>query len=440
MTPANRPFHVTAKPAGPLCNLDCAYCFYLQKEALYPGRPVKAGWTMPDEVLEAFVRDYIASQLGDDVTFTWQGGEPTLLGIGFFRRVVALQQRYAEGRRIDNALQTNGVLLDAEWGAFLREHDFLVGVSIDGPRELHDRYRTDKGGQPTFDAVVRGVRVLQASGVTFTTLTVVHGDNARRPIDVYDFLVDLGSRFLQFIPLVERVGEPGRHQGPALAPPETIVAPVTPWSVRPDDYGSFLCAVFDRWVRRDVGRVAVQVFEVALESWLGLPQSVCLFRETCGDAMALEHNGDVYACDHYVYPAHRVGHVLDRSLSTLLASPAQRRFGDAKRDALPGECRHCGVRFACHGECPKNRFAVTSSGEQGLNHLCPAYKRFFTHVDPYMRFMAGRVSEGRPAADVMPWARRRDAERVGRIDPCPCGSGREHARCCGRGVEFDNRA
>jgi uncharacterized protein len=404
VTQVGRPFHVLAKPVGPLCNLDCKYCFYLQKQGLYPGRRGKADWTMPDAVLETFVREYIASQPSDTVAFTWQGGEPTLLGVDFFRRLVTFQARHAQGKRIDNALQTNGVLLDDEWGVFLREHGFLVGVSIDGPRALHDRHRLDRGGESTFDAVVRGVRTLQSHRVDFTTLTVVHRENALHPIDVYEFLLELGSRFLQFIPLVERVGPPGDHEGPSLAAPDAVDAPVTEWSVRPDDYGTFLCALFDRWVRRDVGRVAVQLFEVALESWLGLPQSVCLFRETCGDALAIEHNGDLYPCDHFVHPARRLGNVLDDPLAGLLASPEQRRFGRAKLDALPGQCQRCDVRFACHGECPKNRFAVTHDGEPGLNYLCAGYKRFFTHVHPYMRFMAEQVRLGHPAADVMEWA------------------------------------
>jgi len=277
---------------------------------------------MSDAVLDVFVRDYIAAQPGVAVSFAWQGGEPTLLGLDFFRTVVALQQRHANGKRVENALQTNGVLLDDEWGAFLAEHDFLVGISIDGPRDVHDRYRADKGGQPTFERVVRGVGVLREHRVTFTTLTVVHAHNARRPLEVYGFLKDLGSRFLQFIPIVERSGTPGEGPGPALACPDDREAPVTPWSVRPEDYGAFLTAIFDQWVRKDVRRVAVQMFEVALESWLGMAQSRCLFRETCGDAMAIEHNGDVYSCDHYVVSANRLGNVLEDPLASLVSAPA----------------------------------------------------------------------------------------------------------------------
>jgi len=398
------PFHLLAKPIGAICNLDCAYCFYLQKEDLYPGRSGRSSWAMPPATLEAFIRDYIAAQPTDSVSFAWQGGEPTLLGVDYFRQVVALQKQYANGKRIENAIQTNGVLLDDAWGEFLASEAFLVGISIDGPRELHDRYRVDKGQRPTFDDVVRGVRVLQAHRVDFTTLTVVHRENARHPIEVYTFLDELGSRFLQFIPIVERVGGGQATHGPALASPDDADAPVTPWSVRPADYGAFLCTIFDRWVRRDVGRIAVQLFEVALESWLGMPPSLCLFRETCGDALAIEHNGDVYSCDHYVYPSHRLGNVLEDPLGTLVGSRQQRQFGADKAETLPAYCRGCEVRFACNGECPKNRFARTPDGESGLNYLCAGYKQFFTHIDPYMRFMAQRLREGQPAASVMGWA------------------------------------
>ena len=407
------PFHLLAKPVGPICNLDCAYCFYLAKERLYPHTAGRAAWVMPDDVLETFIRDYIAAQPAGTVSFTWQGGEPTLLGLDFFRRVVALQARHAGGRTIENALQTNGVLLDDAWGAFLREHAFLVGVSIDGPRDLHDRYRVDKGGRPTFDDVVRGVRALQRHGVEFTTLTVVHRETAARPLEVYRFLTDLGSRFLQFIPIVERVHEAGgeagangmlapppdlREPAPAIAAPPLAGATVTEWSVRPGDWGAFLCAIFDEWVRYDVGRVAVQLFEVALESWLGLPQGLCVFRETCGNALAIEHNGDVYACDHYVQPSHRLGNVMADPLASLVSAPAQLAFGAAKRDRLPAYCRACEVRFACNGECPRNRFTTAPDGEPGLNYLCAGYKRFFTHVGPAMDAMAGRLRRGEPAA------------------------------------------
>jgi uncharacterized protein len=458
-------FHVMVKPTGPLCNLDCRYCFYLEKERLYPGT---SGWAMPDAILETFIRDYIAAQDVPVVTFAWQGGEPTLLGLDYFRRVVELQRRHAAGRRIDNAIQTNGILVDDEWAAFFAENRFLTGVSIDGPRELHDGYRVDRGGAPTFDRVMRGIDALKRNGAAFNTLTVVHRENARAPLDVYRFLKDAGSGFLQFIPIVERVNIPsggvpaGRkslrpdgnssrsnclgasmdagmpaHAGPHLAEPGLAgVGRVTAWSVDPSDWGAFLCAIFDEWVRRDVGRVFVQTFDVALESWYRGEASLCIFGETCGRALAVEHNGDLYSCDHYVFPAFRLGNITDTPVGDLVSSPAQRRFGEAKRDTLPGFCRRCVVRFACNGECPKNRFMTTPDGEPGLNYLCAGYKRFFTHIDSAMRFMASQLARELAPADVMEWVAARDRGRAdaaaGRNDPCPCGSGKKFKKCCGR--------
>ncbi|MBE3096336.1 MAG: anaerobic sulfatase maturase [Planctomycetes bacterium] len=433
---APRPFHLIAKPIGPLCNLDCGYCFYVEKHDLYPARRTRADWTMSAEVLEVLIRDYIAAQPGPVVSFAWQGGEPTLLGVEFFERVVALQQRYAGTKRIENAIQTNGVLLDDRWGRFLAEHRFLVGISIDGPRDLHDRYRVDKGGAPSFDRVMRGLAVLKGHAVSFNTLTVVHRDNASSPLEVYRFLRDAGSRFLQFIPIVEREGPAGTGRSVGLVSPDhEEPARVTSWSVLPEQYGGFLCSIFDEWVRHDVGRVFVQAFDVALESWVGHPQSVCVFTETCGAALAVEHNGDLYSCDHYVYPAHRLGSIMEQPLRSLVAAPAQAAFGAAKRDRLPGYCQRCDVRFACHGECPKHRFTRTPDGEEGLNYLCAGYKRFFAHITPAMVVMAAELANGRPPANVMAWTRQQDARRAaaqtGRNDPCPCGSGRKFKKCCG---------
>jgi uncharacterized protein len=420
-------FHVMVKPTGPICNLDCRYCFYLEKDRLYPGT---SGWAMSDAVLETFVRDYIAAQDVPVVTFAWQGGEPTLLGLDFFRRVVELQRRYADGRRIENTLQTNGILVDDGWAAFFAEHAFLVGLSIDGPRELHDRYRVDRGGAPTFDRVMSGMAALKRQGAAFNTLTVVHRDNARAPLDVYRFLKEAGSGFLQFIPIVERLNGASLSE-PGVAGGGRVAA----WSVDPVDWGGFLCAIFDEWVRQDVGRVFVQLFDVALESWYRGEASLCIFSETCGRALAVEHNGDLYSCDHYVFPAFRLGNVTDTPVGELVASPAQRRFGDAKRDTLPDFCRRCDVRFACHGECPKNRFIETPDGEPGLNYLCAGYKRFFVHIDAAMRFMANELAQARAPANAMEWAgvldRQRAAAVAGRNDRCPCGSGKKFKKCCG---------
>jgi uncharacterized protein len=402
---ATAPFHLMAKPVGSLCNLECTYCFYLEKTHLYPGR---GNPRMAPAVLEAYIRDYIAAQPGGSVQFTWQGGEPTLLGLEFFREAVALQQRHAGGRNVENALQTNGLLLDDAWAEFLARHRFLVGVSIDGPRELHDVYRVAKGGAPTFDRVLAAVGVLKRHGVEFNTLTSVHRKNALQPLAVYRFLRDVGSGYMQFIPIVERAAAEEESATPGLwlaPPPDPDAAAVdtraTPWSVRPADFGTFLCRIFDEWVQRDVGRVFVQQFDAALANWTGQPAGVCVFSERCGRALALEHNGDVYSCDHYVYPRHRLGNLLDTPLAALADSPIQRAFGGAKSGSLPRYCRECPVRFACHGECPKHRFRSTPDGEPGLNYLCAGYKHFFRHIDSAMSTMAALLRARRAPAGIM---------------------------------------
>ncbi len=394
-------FHVMAKPTGPLCNLDCSYCFYLEKEKLYPGT---RNWAMREDVLESYIRQYIESQPQEIVSFAWQGGEPTLLGISWFEKVLRLQQKYAQGRRIENALQTNGVTLDAAWAQFFAANDFLIGISIDGPRELHDAYRVDKGQQPTFDRVVCAIEHLKAAKVRFNTLTVVNRKNSYHPLEVYEFLKDIGSGFMQFIPVVERrVAEPSR-EGLVLLGPEQSSAQITEWSVEPIAFGDFLCAIFDAWVRNDVGKYFVQLFDVTLELWLGMQPSLCVFSETCGNALALEHQGDLYSCDHYVYPENKLGNILNDPLASLVAAKKQHDFGNAKRDSLPEFCRKCDVRFACNGECPKHRFMTTPDGEPGLNYLCPAYKKFFHHVAPYMEFMGRELLNHRHPARVMEYA------------------------------------
>lgn len=404
---ATRPFHVMSKPIGPACNLDCTYCFYLEKAKLYPDTH---HWRMPDDVLERYIRSYIAAQPTKDVTFAWQGGEPTMLGVPFFQKVVALQNRYADGRTIHNALQTNGTLLDDTWARFLAEHKFLVGLSLDGPRTLHDAYRVDKGQQPTFDRVMSGREVLKKHKVDFNTLTVVNRRNSREPLKVYEFLRRFGSGYMQFIPLVEREAPAQNPLGLTLAEPPTPDPPdenvvqahrITPWSVRPEHYGDFLCTIFDEWVKRDVGSIFVQIFDVTLGNWSGQPGGLCVFSERCGNAMAIEHNGDVYSCDHYVYPQYRLGNVMTESLGEMVASARQRKFGADKCDTLPKFCRQCEVRFACHGECPKHRFLTTPEGEPGLNYLCAAYKRFFTHSSPYMQTMFELLRARRAPAEIM---------------------------------------
>ncbi|MBP6863825.1 MAG: anaerobic sulfatase maturase [Candidatus Didemnitutus sp.] len=406
MTTARAPFHLMTKPMGSKCNLDCTYCFYLEKEHLYAG---ESSFRMSPEVLEAYIRDYIAAQPGPLVSFAWQGGEPTLAGVEFFRRAVALQQRYANGKTIENALQTNGTLLDDEWGEFLAANKFLVGLSIDGPAALHDAYRVDKGRRPTFTQVMAGLAVLKKHGVEFNTLTTVHRKNSTQPLEVYRFLRSVGSGYLQFIPIVERnaTAQAAEANGLWLAPPPdhedaaALDAQVTDWSVRPADFGKFLTTIFDEWIQRDVGKVFVQQFDAALANWIGQPAGVCVFSENCGRALAIEHNGDVFSCDHYVYPRYQLGNLLNTSLAGMVDSPQQQAFGTAKSATLPRYCRECPVRFACHGECPKHRFLQTPHGEPGLNYLCAGYKRFFTHIDSPMRTMGALLSMGRAPAEIM---------------------------------------
>jgi uncharacterized protein len=409
--------HVLAKPTGAVCNLDCSYCFYLKKEELYP----ESHFRMSDEVLEQYIRQLIEVHRTPRVTIAWQGGEPTLMGLDFFRRAMAYAEKYRRpGMTFEHTLQTNGTLLDDEWCAFLREHRFLVGISIDGPAELHDPYRVDKGGKPTFDAVMRGLRLLQQHGVEHNVLTTVNRLNADHPLAVYRFLRDEArATWMQFIPVVEREHELiqiGRKPAPR----------VSERSVQPRQLGQFLNAIFDEWVTRDVGRVFVQTFEGALANWLGLKSSgMCVFDETCGQGLVIEHNGDLYSCDHFVEPEHHIGNVLHEHMLDSAASAQQRRFGREKLDGLPRACRECDVRFACHGECPKNRFLTTDDGEPKLNYLCEGYKAFFHHIDRPMQVMADLVRRQRPASEVM-------GALVSKNGPCPCGSGRKYKRCHGK--------
>lgn len=419
LPPAAHGAQVMVKPVGPLCNLDCDYCYYLDKRELYPRQE---DFRMTPDCLERFVREYIAMQPGPRVSFAWQGGEPLLMGLDFFRRVVELQKRYLpRGWECANSLQTNGTLLGEDWCAFLKEHEFLIGISIDGPAALHDAYRKDRRGRGTHAAVMRGLALLQRFGVETNALCTVHRANASRPVEVYRFLRENGLDFLQFIPIVEQLGG-GR---------------VSPRSVAPKAFGRFLCAIFDEWWASDVGRVYVQIFEESLRMFMGQPSSLCVFRSTCGDALVMEHNGDVFSCDHFVTPEHRLGNISEVSLRELCALPRQRAFGEDKAAGLPGMCRACDVGGLCHGECPRNRFAVTPAGESGLNYLCEGYRRFFRHVRPHMEHMAALLTTGVPVMPRPPGGKggathastARPAP-VGRNDPCPCGSGDKYKRCC----------
>ncbi len=412
------------KPRGAICNLDCKYCYFLKKEALFPG----SDFRMSDSVLEEYTRQYIEAQPGSEVSFAWQGGEPTLMGLEFFRKAVAYQHRYRKpGMRIVNSLQTNALLLDQEWCQFFREQRFLLGVSLDGPRALHDVYRLDKGGQPTFDRVMHGLRLLQENQVEYNILTTVHAANVDYPLAIYKFLRDeIGARFLQFIPIVERDNQHGYQEGNSI----------TNRSVDARRYGQFLSDIFDHWVRRDVGHVFVQIFDVALAAWSGERAGLCVFEETCGNALAIEHNGAIYSCDHYVEPNHFVGNIIDIPLTDIVTSAPQRRFGQAKRDTLPQYCLDCEVRFVCNGGCPKNRIISTPTGDPGLNYLCAGYRAFFNHIDNAMRFMAAQLRQKKPPAAVMAHIleqdklRAREFLQARRNDPCPCGSGRKYKRCC----------
>lgn len=378
-----------AKPTGAACNLNCEYCFFLKKGKLYPG----SSFRMADEVHEAYIRQLFEAHPVPQVTVAWQGGEPTLMGLDFFRRSVDLQKRHARpGVRIENTFQTNGILLNDEWCQFFHDHGFLVGLSMDGPKALHDVYRKDKGGHGTFDRVVAAARRLQEHKVDFNILCTVNSKNADHPLDVYRFFRDeLGTPYIQFIPIVERDNETGYQEGNN----------VTDRSVRPDQWGRFLIGIFDEWVKKDVGSAFVLNFDGALAGWLGIAGTVCIFGPTCGLGMALEHNGDLYSCDHFVEPNHYLGNILKTPLIDLVASEKQRKFGQDKTDTLPLVCRQCEFLHVCHGECPKNRFVEAPGGEHGLNYLCAGYKAFFRHADRPMRLMADLLRQGRQASEVM---------------------------------------
>jgi uncharacterized protein len=429
--PKNAPsyFHVLGKPSGATCNLDCTYCFFLSKEKLYPN----SRFRMSDETLETYIRQLIESQHAPEVTIAWQGGEPTLMGLDFFKRAMDYVKKYMRpGITVQHTMQTNGVLLNDDWCEFFCEHNFLIGLSLDGPQTMHDTYRVDKGGAPTFHKVMRAARLLQAHQVEFNILTTVNAANAAHPLEVYRFLRDeVGTQFMQFIPIVERIdaqGEIGFQEGNQ----------VSERSVTAEQWGTFLITIFDEWVRHDVGTVFVQMFDAALASWYGAPPALCIFSETCGNALALEHNGDLYSCDHFVEPKYLLGNIKSKHMIELVASDQQRQFGLHKRDSLPRYCRECDVRFACHGECPKNRFIETPNGEPGLNYLCAGYKAFFHHVDKPMRIMTELLRRDRAPSEVMLVLAAEAAQvqkayaKAGRNEPCPCGSGRKFKHCHGR--------
>ncbi len=454
-----------AKPTGAICNLDCKYCFFLSKEALYPGSPFR----MADEVMEAYIRQLIESHQAPQVTIAWQGGEPTLMGLDFFRQMMAVVEKYSRPwMSINHTIQTNGTKLDDAWCAFFRENNFLVGLSLDGPQEMHDAYRVDKRGDGTFEQVMNAARLLQKHEVDFNILCTVHAANGDQPLEVYHFFRDVvGTEFIQFIPIIERATQEllpianlgwgdytdqvdvdetnARVELQDIPVAKSSKRPlyktegslVTERSIKAEQWGNFLISIFDEWVRNDVGQVFVQLFDSSLGSWVGQGASLCIHRETCGDALALEHNGDLYSCDHFVEPDYFLGNIKEEHMLTLVASDQQRKFGNDKRDTLPRYCLECPVRFACHGGCPRNRFIKTPDGEEGLNYLCAGYKAFFTHVDRPMRLMAGLLRQGRYADEVMGILAKEEGRMqgtvpvVGRNESCPCGSGKKYKQCHG---------
>lgn len=401
--PLDYPVYVMAKPVGAMCNLDCSYCYYLEKGELY--REQRSN-RMTDEMLEKFTEEYINCQTTPEVLFTWHGGETLLRGLDFFRKAIVFQKRYAGGRPVANSIQTNGILLNDEWCRFFKENNFLVGISLDGPEHVHDRYRVDKGGRGTFARVMKGVELLQKHDVDFNTLSVINDYNVRYALETYRFFKEIGSQYMQFTPIVERWGD--RPDGLELLPPgEFAGTEMPPWCVDPLQYGQFYCDIFDEWVQNDVGRYFVQMFDATLAGVVGVTPGVCIYGKTCGHAAAMEYNGDVYACDHFVFPEYKRGNIKTDTLVSMMLSSEQIAFGNAKRDTLPGQCRECRYLNLCNGECPKNRISKTATGEPGLNYLCPGLQKYYAHVLPYMNYMAEEIKNQRPPANVMQYAKER---------------------------------
>ncbi|TAK04596.1 anaerobic sulfatase maturase [bacterium] len=417
MTTASREFQIFAKPVGAICNLDCRYCYYLKKQHFYPNGE---SFRMNDDLLEEYIIQHIEASPKPLISFSWHGGEPTLLGLDYFRKIVALERKHQPpGRRIINGIQTNGTLIDEECCRFFAAEGFYVGLSLDGPKELHDRYRVTKGKKPTHKQVMCAFRLLQQHRVHCDVLCVVHDHNVRYSTAVYRFFKEIGVQYLQFLPLVERKED--RERG------------VSPQTVPAEAYGSFLCTIFDEWVRQDIGRIVIQLFDEAARPFLGLEHALCIFRETCGDILVIEHNGDFFSCDHFVDREHYLGNIRETSLVEMLESPAQREFGREKWDALPRYCRECEVLAMCNGGCPKDRFVRTPDGEEGLNYLCAGFKRFFSHSRPYLQKLATLMQAGEPVERLMHLVHSEDVHasaQTGRNDPCPCGSSRKYKKCC----------
>lgn len=395
--PFAKPLYVMLKPAGAHCNLACKYCYYLEKNKLYP---TAQRHLMSDEMLEQFTREYIEAQTMNQVLFTWHGGEPLLRSIDFYRKALSLQQKYAGGRRIDNVIQTNGTLLTDEWCEFFAQNHWLVGISIDGPQPDHDHYRLTAAGKPSWKKVMQGIKLLKKHGVEWNAMAVVNAYNANHPLEFYRFFKENGCQFLQFTPIVERQTrhEDGRTLA-SLADKNEI--PLSEASVAPEQWGYFLCAIFDEWVRKDVGKIFVEIFDCTLANWMGISPGICAYSKECGHAGVMEHNGDVYSCDHFVFPEYKLGNIRDHSLIDMLYGEQQQEFSRLKHSSLPRQCKECDMEFACHGECPKNRFMKDKYGDSGLNYLCPGYYHYYQHVAPYMDYMKQELMAQRPPSNIM---------------------------------------
>lgn len=400
LTPFSRPMYIMTKAAGSSCNLACKYCYYLEKNNLYKDRQPDKRFILTDELLEKFIQMYIESQTTPQVLFCWHGGESLMRPLSFYKKVVELQRKYAAGKIIDNTIQTNGTLLNDNWCRFFKENNWLVGISVDGPQEFHDEYRKNKIGAPSFRKVMHGIELLKKHGVEWNALAVVNDFNADYPIDFYHFFKDIGCKYIQFTPIVERIipHKDGRY---LASPLDSVDIPLADFSVSPEQWGNFLCTIFDEWVRNDVGEYFIQIFDATLANWLGEQPGVCSMARTCGHAGVMEYNGDVYSCDHFVFPEYKLGNIRTHTLVEMMYSDRQQQFGNDKFKKLPKQCLNCKYLFACNGECPKNRFAATNDGESGLNYLCSGYYKYFEHVAPYMDFMTNELKNQRPPANVM---------------------------------------
>lgn len=400
-TPFARPLYVMLKPASSHCNLACEYCYYLEKKILYEdGRR----HLISDELLEQFIKEYIEAQTMDSVLFTWHGGEPLMRSLDFYKKAMALQRKYAHGKHIDNALQTNGTMLTDEWCDFLAQNHWLVGISIDGTQDMHDHYRHTASGKPSWEQVMHGIQLLKKHHVEWNAMAVVNDYNAEHPLEFYHFFKEIGCQYLQFSPIVERIIQHSDGRGLASLQDtkekraEIVLAP---YSVSPEKWGNFLCTIFDEWVRHDVGRIFVEIFDCTLANWVGVAPGICAYAKECGHAGAMEYNGDVYSCDHFVFPEYKLGNISESSLIEMLYGEKQQAFSRLKHASLPHQCQECDMEFACHGECPKNRFDVDKYGEKGLNYLCQGYYQFYRHVASYMDFMKHEIQAGRPPANIM---------------------------------------